>query len=87
MIPLTNLYENPVSYREVTEVNDDNSFMTNTFISHVEIKDQLPYTNLIPEYSPYSEFTDMGFYRGRQKETYYYSSDNTLVKSKNIIII
>ncbi|MCB9311115.1 MAG: RHS repeat-associated core domain-containing protein [Lewinellaceae bacterium] len=77
---LTNLFEPPVTYKEVAVVNEDNSYEIFKFISQEELKDQLPYTTLIPGVSPYMDFTEMGFYRGHLKEHKFYSDANDLVK-------
>ena len=68
------------TYKEVAVVNEDNSYEIFKFISQEELKDQLPYTTLIPGVSPYMDFTEMGFYRGHLKEHKFYSDANDLVK-------
>ena len=56
--PSVNLFESPVSYSEVTEMNPDGSYTVYKYSSHEDIKDQLPTATLYLGLSPFFQTSD-----------------------------
>ena len=80
LVPLGNIFESHVGYKEVAEVNLDGSYTTYKFTSHADIKDELPYGNFGLAFSSYDKFTDRSYMRGKLTEKTDYNSDNTIAK-------
>ncbi|MBK6496874.1 MAG: RHS repeat-associated core domain-containing protein [Saprospiraceae bacterium] len=81
LLPLSNLFESPLGYREVVEIQKDSSYRIMQFTSHDEIKDELPYGSLRLGNSPYEKYTDRGFLRGRLTKELFYNNDDVIQKS------
>ncbi|HOY14803.1 MAG TPA: hypothetical protein PLY70_16770, partial [Saprospiraceae bacterium] len=85
MLPMSNFFEAHIAYPEVTEVVNDSFYMTHKYTSHMEIKDELPYATLtFNQFSPYLNYNDKSFMRGKLKESLYFDKSNALVKKDQV---
>lgn len=82
MVPLGNMFDTHIGYTDVKEVNLDGSYKIHSSISNIEIKDDLPYSNLNINFSPYARFSDKSQYRGKPKLIRFFNNNNELVKTE-----
>jgi RHS repeat-associated protein len=79
LIPFGNKFEDHMGYSEVTEIRNDSSSTVYKFLTHSDIKDELPYGNLNLDYSPYAKFSDKSHMRGKIRSIAKYNSQKNLV--------
>lgn len=83
MLPISNLFETHISYPEVTEILNDSFYNVYKYTSHLQIKDELPYTALTyNQFSPYLTYGDRSFMRGKLMEVNNFNKSNFPVKKQ-----
>jgi RHS repeat-associated protein len=80
LVPLGNIFESHVGYKEVAEVNLNGSYTVYKFTSHADFKDEMPYGNFGLDFSTYDKFTDRSYMRGKLTEKIEYNIDNTMAR-------
>ena len=79
IIPLGNFFGSPIEYSEVVEINGDQSYTIYKYTSNLDFKDEVYYTTLNPDPSPYEKYNDRSLLRGKLKEVKHYNSSDLLV--------
>ncbi len=85
LIPLGNLFESHIGYKEVVELEQDGSYTKYTYTSHDDVKDEIPYGYLGLQYSHFDKFSDKSYYRGRIKTMEEYNATNNIQKRVSYI--
>ncbi|MFZ1455211.1 MAG: hypothetical protein WAT46_04175, partial [Saprospiraceae bacterium] len=85
LIPLGNLFESHIGYKEVVELEQDDSYTKYTYTSHDDVKDEIPYGYLGLQYSHFDKFSDKSYYRGRIKTMEDYNATNNIQKRVSYI--
>jgi len=83
IIPLSNSFGSYIGYSEVTELRNDNSFISyhySNYDTSSTYKDELPLFNFNGFYSPYLTYTERNLMRGKLLTKNVYNSNKTLVR-------
>ncbi len=80
LIPLGNLFESHIGYKEVVELEQDDSYTKYTYTSHDDVKDEILHGYLSLQYSHFDKFSDKSYYRGRIKTMEDYNATNNIQK-------
>jgi RHS repeat-associated protein len=79
VVPMVSLLEPHITYSQVVEEYDDDSYEICSFLSHHELKDILPYATAQLQASQYDRFSDLSYYRGKLIEKRKFNESDEVV--------
>lgn len=82
LVPMGNLFGSPVSYSEVTELNDDGSATTFYYTNHQQFRDELSSYAYQIDVNPFTQYSDRSLLRGKLKEKRVYNSALNMIQKE-----